>query len=128
MNWYLQALKQYAVFSGRAQRSEYWFFILFYTIGYILFVIIDSILGTYNTQDGVGLLSGIFLLAHLLPSIGVSVRRLHDIGRSGWWYLLILLPIIGGIILIVFFIIDSKEDNEYGPNPKGENFSMREEV
>lgn len=126
MNWYLQAFKQYAVFSGRAQRSEYWFFILFYTIGYIVLVMIDYLLGTYNSEEGVGLLSGIFLLVHLLPAIGVSVRRLHDIGRSGWWYLLILLPLIGGIILIIFFIIDSKEENEYGPNPKGENISTQE--
>ena len=118
MNWYLKALKKYAVFSGRAQRSEYWFFILFYSIGYIVLSFIDGMIGTFSIDSGMGLLSGIFLLVHLLPSIGVSVRRLHDIGKSGWWYLLVILPIIGPIVLLVFFVMDSKEDNQYGSNPK----------
>ena len=121
MNWYLKALKQYATFSGRSQRSEYWFFILFYSIGYIVLSFVDGMIGTFSFEAGMGLLSGIFLLAHLLPYIGVSVRRLHDIGKSGWWYLLVILPIIGPIVLLLFFIMDSKEDNQYGANPKSIN-------
>jgi len=123
MNWYLKALKQYATFSGRSQRSEYWFFILFYSIGYVVFSFIDGMVGTFSFEAGMGLLSGIFLLVHLLPLIAVSIRRLHDIGKSGWWYLLVILPLIGPIVLLVFFVMDSKEDNQYGSNPKSNNLA-----
>ena len=119
MNWYLEALKKYAKFDGRSQRSEYWFFVLFYILGYLILSFIDGVLGTHSIEAGIGLLSGIFALGHLVPSIAVSVRRLHDIGKSGWWYLLVLLPIVGPIVLLVFFVMDSKPDNQYGPNPKG---------
>jgi len=118
MQWYLKVMQQYAVFSGRAQRAEYWFFILFYMLGYIILVVVDLLLGAYNAESGFGLLSGIFLLVHLLPSIAVSVRRLHDIGMTGWWYLLVIIPIIGPLVLLIFFVTDSKDNNEYGPNPK----------
>ena len=118
MNWYLMALKKYAIFSGRAQRSEYWFFMLFYIVGYILLAVIDGMIGTLSLEAGIGLLSGIFLLVHALPSISVSVRRLHDIDKSGWWYFLVIVPIVGPLVLMIFAIMDSKEDNQYGPNPK----------
>ena len=118
MDWYLKAFKQYAVFNGRAQRSEYWFFVLFYAIGYLIVSIIDGVIGTYSIESGMGALGTIFVLVHLLPSIAVGVRRLHDIGRSGWWLLINLIPLIGPIVFIVFAVTDSKEDNEYGPNPK----------
>ncbi len=121
MNWYLMALKKYATFSGRAQRSEYWFFILFYLIGFILLAVIDGIIGTLSPEVGIGILSGIFMLIHILPSIGVSVRRLHDIGKSGWWYFLVIIPLVGPIVLLIFMATDSKEDNQYGPNPKNIN-------
>ena len=65
-----------------------------------------------------GLFDGIYLLAVLIPSLAVEVRRLHDIGKSGWWLLLGLIPLIGPIVLIVWFATDSKGDNQYGPNPK----------
>jgi len=117
MDWYLKAMKLYATFEGRAQRSEYWFFTLFFMIGYIAFIIIDVLIGTIDTESGLGLLSGIFLFAHIVPSIAVTVRRLHDIGKSGWWFLLFIIPIIA-LIAIVFMLMDSKEDNKYGPNPK----------
>lgn len=118
MNWYLKALKQYAVFNGRAQRSEYWFFTLFYTIGFIILTVIDAMIGIYSVEAGIGLLGGIFALAHLLPSIGVGIRRMHDIGKSGWWLLINIIPLIGPIVFIVFAVINSKEDNQYGTNPK----------
>ena len=118
MNWYIQALKNYAVFSGRAQRSEFWFFVLFYVIGIFITVFLDVALGTMFGESGYGLFSTFFILVHLIPSIAVSVRRLHDIGKSGWWYLLNLIPLIGPLVLIVFAVFDSEPDNEYGSNPK----------
>lgn len=118
MNWYLKAFKQYATFSGRAQRAEYWYFVLFYSIGIIVLSFLDGMLGLYSVEVGIGLLGGVFILLHILPSLAVSVRRLHDIGRTGWWYLLVIIPLIGPIVLLVFSVLDSKEDNQYGPNPK----------
>ena len=117
MNWYLEALKKYAVFSGRARRTEYWMFYLFYIIFAIVLFVIDNILGI-GGEDG-GLLSGLFVLAMLIPSIAVTFRRLHDTDRSGWWLLIGLVPLIGGIILLVFTLQDSQSgENQYGPNPK----------
>ena len=118
MNWYLKAFKQYATFSGRARRSEYWYFTLFFTVGYLLMSFIDGLIGTFSMEAGIGLLGGIFLLVHLLPSLTVSIRRLHDIGRTGWWYLIVIIPLIGPLVFLVFSVMDSKEDNQYGPNPK----------
>ena len=120
MKWFLTALKKYAVFNGRAQRSEYWFFVLFYTLIAIVLAIADGVTGTFSRFTGFGLLSGIFSLAMLIPSLAVSVRRLHDTDRSGWWLLIGLVPFIGMIVLIVFFVFDSQPAaNRFGPNPKG---------
>ncbi len=118
MNWYLKAMKQYATFGGRAQRAEYWYFVLFYALGIILLSFVDAATGTFNKEAGIGLLSALFIFAHLIPSIAVSIRRLHDIGRSGWWYLLVFIPVAGPLVLLFFSVQDSTEDNEYGPNPK----------
>jgi uncharacterized membrane protein YhaH (DUF805 family) len=111
-------LKKYFNFSGRATRSEYWWFILFSTIVTIILSFFDGMFGVYDVNAGIGLLSGIYSLAVVIPSIAVATRRLHDIGKSGWWQLLLLIPIVGVIILIIWFATDSKEDNKYGPNPK----------
>ncbi|HEY9036700.1 MAG TPA: DUF805 domain-containing protein [Pseudomonadales bacterium] len=119
MDWYLKVLKQYAVFSGRAQRKEYWFFVLFNTLISIALTVIDSVTGTLNADFGIGLLSGVYSLAVIVPSIAVAVRRLHDTGRSGWWLLITLIPLIGAVALLVFLILDSQPDeNPYGANPK----------
>jgi len=119
MHWYIDVLKKYFVFSGRAQRAEYWYFILFNIIASIIIVIIDSIVGTFNPETGVGILSVIYALAILIPSIAVAVRRLHDTGRTGWWLLIWLIPLVGFIVILVFMILDSEpSDNEYGANPK----------
>ena len=117
MNWYLEALKNFAVFSGRAQRMEYWMFGLFYLIFAIVLGIIDSILGI--GWEGGGLLSSLFLLAMVIPSIAVTFRRLHDTDHSGWWLLIGLVPLVGTIILFIFMIQDGQSgENQYGPNPK----------
>ena len=119
MNWYLEVLKKYAVFSGRARRKEYWLFFLFSILISIVLTVLDTVTGSYNAHWGVGLLSGIYALAVLIPSIAVSVRRLHDTDRTGWWLLIGLVPIIGVIVLLVFMVLDSQQgENQYGPNPK----------
>lgn len=119
MNWYLEVLKKYAVFSGRARRKEYWFFLLFSFIISIVLGIIDGVIGTFSLEAGVGLLGSIYALAVMLPTIAVSVRRLHDTDRSGWWILITLLPLVGAIVMLVFMAQDSKAgDNQYGVNPK----------
>jgi len=113
MNWYIDVLKKYAVFNGRARRQEFWMFFLFNFIVAVILTAIDAVLGT-------GFLYMLYAVAVLLPTLGVSIRRLHDTGRSGWWILLNLIPLIGFIILIVFFVQDSQPgSNEHGPNPKG---------
>lgn len=115
MNWYLEVLKKYAVFSGRAHRKEYWMFFLF---NIIIAMLIGLVTGFTGAILGIGTAlsdpaSAIYSLAILVPSIAVGVRRMHDIGRSGWW---ILFPVVN----LVFLCLDSQPgDNEYGPNPKG---------
>jgi|ERR1043165_6327400 uncharacterized membrane protein YhaH (DUF805 family) len=121
MNWYLEALKKYADFSGRSRRKEYWLFVLFSVLISIVLQIIDGALGLFSRDLNAGLLSSLYGLAVLIPSIAVAIRRLHDTGRSGWMYLLIFVPCIGWILLLVWFIEDSSPGtNEYGPNPKKE--------
>ena len=121
MNWFLMALKNYVGFSGRSRRSEYWYFTLFYLVIAIVLSVLDGILfGGSVDGKGTPVLSGLFMLAMLLPFIAVGIRRLHDTDRSGWWLLIGMIPILGTIVLIVFFVQDSKPgDNRFGPNPKG---------
>ena len=131
---FLEAVKSvfgnYANFSGRARRSEYWFFYLFNLLAVFIFMILGAILGGIF-GGGSGAAGGAFFgyifyflyaLAALIPSLAVTVRRLHDTNRSGWNILWCLLPIVGGIVLLVFMVSDSYPgDNQYGPNPKGVN-------
>ena len=121
MNWFLMALKNYVGFSGRSRRSEYWYFTLFYLVIAIVLSVLDGILfGGSADGKGTPVLSGLFMLAMLLPSVAVGIRRLHDTDRIGWWLLIGMIPILGAIVLIVFFVQDSKPgDNRFGPNPKG---------
>lgn len=113
MQWYLKVLQNYIGFSGRARRKEYWMFTLINFIVIIILSILESLLGLP------GFISGLYSLAVLIPGLAVSVRRLHDTGKSGWWLLLSFIPIIGAIILLVFFALDSEDGaNQYGPNPK----------
>jgi uncharacterized membrane protein YhaH (DUF805 family) len=122
LSWFIEALRKYAVFSGRSRRKEYWFFVLFVVIISIVLSIIDGLIGT-SRSTGVGLLSTIFSLAILIPNISVSVRRLHDIDRTGWWILISLVPLVGWIVLLVFNVQDSTPGtNRYGPNPKSTEY------
>lgn len=118
MDWYLEALKKYAVFSGRSRRKEYWFFTLVNVVLSLLLAFLDLQLGLAG-EAGWGPFSAVYNLALLIPGIAVTVRRLHDTGRSGLWFFIALLPCIGGLILLIFMIEDSQfGENQYGPNPK----------
>ena len=112
MHWYMEVLRKYAEFGGRARRSEYWWFVLINTLASFALLAVDMFVGT-------GFLYYLYALAVLIPSLAVGVRRLHDTGRSGWWLLIAFIPLIGAIILLVFLFQDSEPGtNQYGPNPK----------
>ena len=121
MKWFLEALtKKYATFEGRARRKEYWTYVLFYFLAIFVLAIVDQVTGTLDEEAGIGLLSGLFVLATFIPTTAVTVRRLHDTDRSGWWVLINFIPLIGAIVLIVFTVLDSQPGaNRFGPNPKG---------
>jgi uncharacterized membrane protein YhaH (DUF805 family) len=112
VDYYLTALKKYAVFNGRARRKEYWYFVLFNFLISLVLRIIDDLLGLTGEGSGLGLLGGLYSLAVFIPGIAVGVRRLHDTGRSGWCLLVALVPIVGVILLI----ISLAEGSEPGPN------------
>jgi uncharacterized membrane protein YhaH (DUF805 family) len=115
MKWYLEVLKKYAVFSGRAHRREFWMFTLIDVIIVIVISVVEGLVGSF------GIICLIYNLAVLIPCIAVTVRRLHDTDRNGWWILISLIPLIGAIVLLVFTVQDSKPgENRYGPNPKSE--------
>ena len=119
MNWYLGVLKKYAEFGGQAQKAEYWFFFLFTILVSVVLGIIDRITGSFMPQVGMGLLGVLYSLAVFIPTLAVSIRRLHDTGRSGWWLFIGLIPLVGVIVLIIFMVQDSNPgENQYGPNPK----------
>jgi uncharacterized membrane protein YhaH (DUF805 family) len=118
MNWYTKVLKQYADFKGRARRREYWMFTLINVLISLLATIIDMMSGTGSAESGVGLFSTLYTLAVLIPSLAVTFRRLHDIGKSGWWVFIVLVPLIGSIWLIILLATDSTDDNRYGVRPK----------
>jgi uncharacterized membrane protein YhaH (DUF805 family) len=134
MHWYLEVLKKYAQFDGRARRKEYWFFALFNClIGFVIMLIASLVIGATGVRAddpaaagflasyfaGMGIV-GLYSLAVLIPGLAVTVRRLHDTNRSGWWILISFVPVVGGIILLIFMLTDSQPGpNQYGPNPKG---------
>lgn len=113
MEWYLTALKNYVVFEGRARRKEYWMFTLF---NLIIFAVLYALAQSASIFL---VLYSLYGLAVFLPSLAVSVRRLHDTGRSGFWLFLAFIPIVGAIILIVFMALPGDQgDNAHGPDPK----------
>ncbi|MBK6979522.1 MAG: DUF805 domain-containing protein [Cytophagaceae bacterium] len=117
-NYYLNAFRfHYADFEGRARRSEYWYFTLFNII------ISYGLMGMMFLGEGMYFMyfvSVLYSLGSLIPSLAVAVRRLHDIGKSGWYFLVFLIPVAGIIWLLVLLVTNSQDgENEYGPNPKG---------
>jgi uncharacterized membrane protein YhaH (DUF805 family) len=122
MKWYLAVLKKYVAFSGRAGKREFWYFVLFNFL--ILSAIASVVGGGISAVTGIGTywtakwVTEIYCYAVLLPALGVSVRRLHDTGKSGWW-VLIALTLVGAFLLLYFYIQDSDVgDNKYGPDPR----------
>ncbi len=113
MNWYLTVLKKYATFSGRARRKEYWMFVLFNIIFSIIISVIDGIISGGNYEKN-GIIGTIYSLALLIPSLAVAVRRMHDVGKSGWF---ILIPIYNFILAVTE---GDSGSNEYGNDPKSE--------
>ena len=119
MNWYLKVLKQYADFRGRARRKEYWMFALFNFIFLIVAMILDNVLGLTAGELPYGVFYFLYAFAVLIPGLAVAVRRLHDVGKSGWMILIALIPIIGAIWLLVLMVTDSQQGtNKWGQNPK----------
>lgn len=119
MEWYLKALKNYAVFHGRARRKEYWHFTLFNTLFAFLLGILSMLL--FSSSWPAELLA----LGTVLPGLAVSVRRLHDIGKSGWWLLFGIVPLLGPVTLFIFHIREGDGDeNAYGPDPKTETMDF----
>lgn len=121
MDWYIKCLNsKYADFSGRASRSEYWYFTLFNYIGLIVAAFVGGLLS--NVSQVFSILGFLYALGTAIPSLAVGARRLHDTGRSGWLQLIAAIPIvgfIGAIVLLIFLVQDSRfERNQYGPNPK----------
>ncbi|MGL4364490.1 MAG: DUF805 domain-containing protein [Bacteroidales bacterium] len=121
MKWYLKVITQYADFKGRSRRKEYWIFVLFNALFGSITQVLDNILGL-NFEPlhlGIGWFSCIYGLIILIPSFAVVIRRLHDIGKSGWNYLISFIPIVGWIILLIWLCRDSvKSANKWGLNPK----------
>ena len=119
MKYFLYCLQHYADFTGRARRSEYWYFVLFNFIVSILIGLSLGVIAGLLNVPALVYLAYLWSLAVFIPSLAVSVRRLHDIGRSGWWLLLSLIPLVGAIILIIWHCTDSQPGaNQYGSNPK----------
>ena len=119
MNDYLNCLKKYAVFSGRARRREFWMFLLFNVLIAMGVGFVFGLIAVMTKTPEIVLLAHVYTLATLIPCWAVSVRRLHDIGYSGWCLLLSLIPFVG-LILLVFYCRDSQPgENAYGTNPKG---------
>lgn len=129
MYWFKKCLKQYADFQGRARRMEYWMFNLFVFLISMAFVllIVFAAIAAGPSEDGstpitvalLGVVWVLFSLGMFIPNLAVLIRRLHDIGKSGWFFFISFVPFVGGIVLLIFLLMDSKPgDNQYGPNPK----------
>jgi len=129
MKWYLAVLKKYSIANGRARRKEYWMFYLFNTIFLGVAIFLDNLLRINFSDTAWGPISGLYALAVFVPNINVGIRRLHDVGRSGWDLLIGLIPIIGPILLLIYFCKDSAPGvNKYGPNPKEDNQLIKDNV
>lgn len=127
MNLMFQPLRKYAVFEGRARRAEYWWFYLLFAIAYVALTIAtdgfneEAAFQLSGAQVVVALAAGAAVLAMVIPLVAVTVRRLHDIDRSGWWIFLSFLPLVGGLIVFIFTVLNgTRGPNRYGADPKAE--------
>ncbi len=122
MKWYLKVvLKQYADFEGRARRTEYWMFALFNFLAYFGVLIVSGLLNNLFGTEMFGGLIFLYVVFSFVPSLAVTVRRLHDVGKSGWFLFISLIPLIGAIWLFVLYVTEGDyRSNEYGNNPKEE--------
>lgn len=125
MDWFTLALKKFAVFNGRSRRREYWMFFLFCGIVIFFATILDNAFGiTFNVAEENSGFGPIYLFSSLvlfIPTLAVSVRRLHDIDKSGWFVFVIIIPMIGAIWFLVMMITEgTKGTNQYGPDPKND--------
>lgn len=129
MEWYLAAFRKYCDFNGRARRKEYWIFTLINSlITFVPYAVLTGMSLSGSADGGAGISSmplilslaiALYALAAFLPGLGVTVRRLHDTGHSGWWFFIVLIPLIGAIVLLVFLFQDGAAgENKYGSNPK----------
>ncbi len=121
-HYFVDTIKnRYAQFDGRASRSEYWYFTLYYVLILLAVGAVSGLLGYLvgNIGSMIGMAAIVLLiLALFIPALAIAIRRLHDSGKSGWFFLLGLIPTIGGIILLVFYCLESQPGtNKYGPNP-----------
>ena len=107
MNHFIDAFKNYANFNGRATRTQYWMFTLFYIVGVLAMTAVDKLAGTVSFRS-------LYFLLLTIPSLSISARRLHDIGKSGWLQLLCLIPFVGSFVLLYFYVQPSDADNQYG--------------
>ncbi len=139
MDLMFQPLRKYADFTGRARRMEFWLFWLFLIGVEIVFSILIGMVGgsmmamgdpngfaaMSGPAMGLWIIYGLVMLALLIPSLAVAIRRLHDTNRTGWWVLLALIPFLGALVLIIFYLLDGTPGpNKYGPDPKGRGVTV----
>jgi uncharacterized membrane protein YhaH (DUF805 family) len=117
MNWYMEALRKYAEFSGRSRRKEFWMFTLINAV--VIFAMAFASAFYKDNINPFGIILLVYILAIVIPSLALTIRRLHDIGRSGWWIFISLVPFIGSIVMLIFEVLPGEVgDNPYGPDPK----------
>lgn len=128
IQWYKKVVfENYANFNGRARRAEYWWFVLMNIILAIVAMVIDGMLGTNFDPLPYGYFYFGYALAVFIPGLAAAVRRLHDLGKSGWFIFIALIPIIGSIWLLVLLCSDGQQgENQYGPDPKAEGAEINE--
>ena len=117
MEWFIYALQRFREFNGRSRRREFWNYVLFYLLLGIGATFLDNLFGFSDLGDNVGPIYALFFLIMLIPSLAVSVRRLHDVDKSGWFLLVGFIPIIGFIWLLIYYL----REGTYGPNPYGDD-------
>jgi uncharacterized membrane protein YhaH (DUF805 family) len=130
MDWFLDAFKyKYVDFSGRARRTEYWMFMLFHVPIIFILAFLSGMMDEAEWMNIPMFLLVIYFLMSFLPALAITIRRLHDTGKSGWFYLLAIIPYVGGIILLIFTVQDSESTtNKWGPNPKTPNTDEINEI